>query len=115
MEETKIDFVEADAEKKKKGKFKAKCYHCKQKEEMKMDDGRKIKLPFAYIELKKDATMMKEFKNYVKESEEKYKNPSVIKRGIFKGCPNCGHTIIVCCKDYVDFYSTKKKEEKVEK
>ena len=59
-------------------------------------------------QLKKDKNMIKEFKNYVKESEEKYKNPSVIKRAIFKGCPNCGHTITVCCKDYVDFYSPKK-------
>ena len=31
MEETKIDFVETDT-KKKNGKFKAKCYHCKEKE-----------------------------------------------------------------------------------
>ena len=113
MEETKIDFV-PEKEEKKKGKFQAKCFHCKEKERMTTDNGMEFDLPFAYVELKKDKELLKECKNYAKESKEKYGNENVIKRRLLNGCPKCGHNIDICCKDYADFYSTKK-ETKNEK
>ena len=113
MEETKIDFV-PEKEEKKKGKFQAKCFHCKEKEHMKTDNGMEFDLPFAYVEIKKDKELLKECKNYAKESKEKYGNENVIKRRLLNVCPKCGHNIDICCKDYADFYSTKK-ETKNEK
>ena len=113
MEETKIDFV-PEKEEKKKDKFQAKCFHCKEKEHMTTDNGIEFDLPFAYVELKKDKELLKECKNYAKESKEKYGNENVIKRRLLNGCPKCGHNIDICCKDYVDFYSAKK-ETKNEK
>lgn len=107
MEETKMDFV-PEKQEKKKTKFQAKCYHCKQKERFITDNGMEIDLPFAYVELKKDKDLLKECKNYVKESKEKYGNENAIKRRLLNGCPKCGHNIDICCKDYADFYSTKK-------
>lgn len=107
MEETKVDFI-PEKEEKKKGKFKAKCYHCKEKEHMTADNGVEFDLPFAYVELKKDKELLKECKKYTEESKEKYGNENVIKRQLINGCPNCHHNINIQCKEYVDFYSTKK-------
>ena len=41
-------------------------------------------------------------------------NKRVIKRRLINGCPDCGRTIDICCADYVEFYSPKKKENKKE-
>lgn len=82
--------------------FKAHCYHC--------IDEKKIPLE---VEVPKDKERMKEFKNYIKKSEEKYGNPEVIKRMELHGCPSCGRNIIINCKQYVDFYIPQKKKEVV--
>lgn len=108
MNEEKIDLVTNEKPK----KFKAKCFHCKNKEKVTLDNGVQYDLPFAYVEVKKDRKLMNECKEYVEESRNKYKNERVIKRALINYCPNCGHTINVCCKDYVDFYSKKEKKEK---
>lgn len=105
--EPEVNLVK-DNKKKTKKVFETKCYHCKEKEKLTTDDGLSFDLPFAYVEVKKNKDLLKECKAYVKESEEKYKNAKVIKRALINGCPNCGHTINVCCKDYVDFYSVNK-------
>lgn len=105
--EPEVNLVKDDTKKTKKV-FETKCYHCKEKEKLTTDDGLSFDLPFAYVEVKKNKDLLKECKAYVKESEEKYKNAKVIKRALINGCPNCGHTINVCCKDYVDFYSVNK-------
>lgn len=109
--EEKIDFVPT----KSKGKtFQAKCFYCKEKEKVTTDNGISIDLPYAYIDIPKDKDMMKQFKSYLKESKEKYQNERVVKRALLDYCPKCGHTINVCCKDYVDFYTPKKKDTKKE-
>lgn len=113
MEESKVDFV-PEKKTRKSEKFHAKCFHCKDKEILTLDNGMKIDLPYRLVEIKKDKEMIKEFKNYAEESEEKYKNKRVIKRRLINGCPECGRTIDVCCADYVEFYSPKKKENKKE-
>ena len=71
MEETKVDFV-PEKETKHSGKFQAKCFHCKEKEVLTTDNGMKIDLPYALVEIKKDKEMLKEFKEYAKESKMKY-------------------------------------------
>ena len=38
-----------------------------------------------------------------------------MKRSLINGCPYCKNTINIDCKEYVDFYTPKKKEEKNEK
>ena len=48
------------------------------------------------------------------ESERKYANKRVIKRRLINGCPECGRTIDICCADYVECYTPKKKEDKKE-
>lgn len=112
----KIKEVASSLEKKENKKikkvFKAKCFHCKDTEIVTLDNGMEYKMPYAEIDIPKDKEMLKEFKEYAKESEEKYKSPRVIKRGLFNYCPKCGHTINVCCKDYVDFYTPKKENKK---
>ncbi|MFR3182159.1 MAG: hypothetical protein ACLTPN_00835 [Clostridia bacterium] len=107
-----VDFVETKNTKKK---FQAKCFKCKEKEKMTTDKGVEFELPFKYVDVPKNKDLMKECKQYVKESKEKYGNDNVIKRALLNYCPNCGNTINLSCKDYVDFYAPKKKEEKVEK
>ena len=113
MEETKMDFV-PEKQEKKKTKFQAKCFHCKEKEVLTTDNGMKIDLPYALVEIKKDKEMLKEFKEYAKESKMKYGNERVIKRRLINGCPKCGNTIDICCSDYVECYTPKKKEDKKE-
>lgn len=90
-------------------KFKARCFSCKEKEKITNDKGVTFELPFAYVEIDKDEELIKEFSQYAKESEEKYKNGRVIKRALLNYCPKCNKTINVCCKDYVDFYSNNDK------
>lgn len=104
MEETKTDFIPNE----KSNKFQAKCFHCKDKEILTMDNGMEIKLPYKLVEIKKDKDLLKECKNYAKESKEKYGNENVIKRRLLNGCPKCGHNIDICCKDYANFYSANK-------
>lgn len=111
MEETKVDFVPKD-EVKNTDKFYAKCFHCKEKDKLTLDNGMNINLPYKLVEIKKDKEMLKEFKGYVSESQRKYGNERVIKRRLINGCPECGKTIDICCADYVEFYSPKKKENK---
>lgn len=103
-------FVEKESKKKGK-KFIARCTHCKEKEVMTLDNGMKYTLPYSFVELPKDKELLKEFKEYVKESKEKYGDERAIKRALINSCPKCGKTITVCCKDYVDFYSQKKEEK----
>lgn len=114
MGETKIENVEFVHSKNARKTFKAKCFHCKEKEKVTTDNGIEVDLPYAYVNIPKYKDMMKQFKSYVKESKEKYGNERVIKRTLLDYCPKCGHTINVCCKDYVDFYTPKKKETKKE-
>lgn len=103
-------FVEKDNKKSKK-MFIAKCLNCKDKEVMTLDNGMNYTLPYAFVEIPKDKDMLKEFKEYAEESKEKYGDERVIKRSLINGCPKCGKTITICCKDYVDFYSPKKEEK----
>lgn len=109
MEENKVESVDFVPTKKTKKVFQAKCFHCKEKEKMTTDRGVEFELPFKYVDVPKNKNLMKECKEYVKESEKKYKNGRVIKRALINYCPNCGNTINVCCEDYVDFYKTNKK------
>lgn len=109
---TQIDFVEEKTN--NKSKFKAKCFHCKEKDTLTTDNGMPFELPYASVEIKKDKDLLKECKEYAKESQEKYKNARIIKKAILNGCPKCGRTINICCKDYADFYTQKKKENKKE-
>lgn len=95
--------------------FQAKCYKCKDKEKVVNDKGMEFDLPYAYVEVPKDKDLLKECKKYAKESEEKYNNGRVIKRALLQQCPKCGNTLVVCCKDYADFYTPVKKEVKKEK
>lgn len=111
MEETKVDFV-SEKETKNNEKFHAKCFYCKEKDKLTLDNGMNINLPYKLVEIKKDKEMLKEFKGYVAESQRKYGNERVIKRRLINGCPECGKTIDICCADYVEFYSPKKKENK---
>ena len=111
MEETKVDFV-PEKETKSNEKFHAKCFHCKEKDILTLDNGMNINLPYKLVEIKKDKEMLKEFKGYVAESQRKYGNERAIKRRLINGCPECGKNIDVCCADYVEFYSPKKKENK---
>ena len=113
MEETKVNFV-PEKETKNSGKFQAKCFHCKDKETLTLDNGMKVDLPYKLVEIKKDKEMLKEFKGYMAESERKYANKRVIKRRLINGCPECGRTIDICCADYVECYTPKKKEDKKE-
>ncbi len=113
MEEAKVNFV-PEKETKTNGKFHTKCFHCKGKEKLTLDNGMQIDLPYKLVEIKKDKDMLKEFKGYVEESKIKYGNERTIKRRLINGCPECGHTIDICCSDYVEFYSPKKKENKSE-
>jgi hypothetical protein len=119
MEENKIESIDFIPEKKEgtekvKKTFKAKCFKCKEKEKMTDDKGIEFELPFKYVEVPKKRDLMKECKEYVKESKEKYKNERVIKRALYHYCPNCGSNINICCKDYVDFYSNKKSNKNKE-
>ena len=61
MEETKIDFV-PEKEEKKKVKFQAKCFHCKEKEKMTTEKGVEFELPFRYVEVPNKRDLMKECK-----------------------------------------------------
>lgn len=115
METNKIESIDFVPEKKVKGKFKAKCFHCKEKEKMTTEKGVEFELPFRYVEVPNKRDLMKECKEYIKESKEKYGNERVIKRALINYCPNCGYTINICCKDYVDFYKPTKKENKEKK
>lgn len=104
-----INFVE---DKKENTKYQAKCFHCKDKEEIKTEHGTPIKLGFKFVEIGKDKELLKECKDMLKKAEGKYYNTSVVKRALINGCPNCGRTIVISCKDYVDTYTTPKKETK---
>lgn len=115
MKESKVESIDFIPTKEEGKVFKAKCFKCKEKEKMKTDNDIEFELPFKYINIPKDKNLIKECKNFIKESKEKYNDEKVIKRALYNYCPNCGHTVNVCCKDYVDFYSTKKKENKNEK
>lgn len=108
-----VDFVE---EKPTKKKYQAKCYHCKEKEQVQTEHGTPITLGFKYIDIPKDKELLQECKDLLKDSDGKYYNTNIVKRALYHGCPNCGHTIYINCKDYVDFYAPKKKvkTEKVE-
>lgn len=97
--------------KKSNSEFKAHCFHCKEKEQITLESGMNYELPYAYVGVPKDKQMLKEFKEYAKESEIKYKDARVIKRALLNYCPKCGHTVNVCCKDYIDFYSPKKENK----
>lgn len=108
---SEIDFVETNSTKKK---FQAKCFHCKEKEKVTDDKGISFNLPFKYIDVPKKRDLLKECKQYAKESKEKYGNERVMKISLRNYCPNCGHTVNLCCKDYVDFYATPKKTKKTE-
>ena len=110
IKEVAKDLQKQDTKKVKKI-FKAKCFHCKNTETVILDNGMTYKMPYAEIDIPKDKELLKEFKVYAKESEEKYKNPRAIKRELINYCPKCGHSVTVCCKDYVDFYSPKKDEK----
>lgn len=114
MQETKVDFV-PEKETKINGKFHTKCFHCKDKETLTLDNGMKVDLPYKLVEIKKDKEMLKEFKEYAKESKMKYGNERVIKRRLINGCPKCGNTIDICCADYVICYSPKKEVKEGEK
>lgn len=105
MEE--INFVE---DKGNNAKYQAKCFHCKDKEEIKTEHGTPIKLGFKFVGVDKDKALLKECKEMLKDAEGKYYNTSVVKRALINGCPNCGKTIIINCKDYVDCYTTHKKK-----
>lgn len=105
--EPEVDFVE---EKPTRKKYRAKCYHCKDTEHMKDEHNPTfdIDLHFKYIDIPKDKELLKECKDLIKNAEGKYYNTNVVKRALYHGCPYCGHTIFVNCKDYVDFYTPKK-------
>lgn len=113
MEEDKVEIKGTEYDKKM---FYAHCFKCKDKDTIKKNNGAFAVLPFKSIEVPKDKELLKECKEYVKESEKIYHNPNVIKKQLYKYCPHCGNTVIISCKDYVDFYSPKtKKKDKEEK
>ena len=115
MEEIKNE-IKVDIKDKNEDKyFKAKCFKCKDKDILTLDNGRTIPLDYKSIEIKKDKDLLKECKNLIKENQEKYKKTNTIKRALINACPYCKNTIILDCKGYVDFYTPKKKEEKNEK
>lgn len=102
--------MEKQKEEKKENKiFKTPCYKCKGKD---WDLKTKTELPYRMVQLKKDKKLLKEFKEWIKESEKIYHNPKTIKRKLINACPNCGGDLIVCCKDYVDFYEEPKENKK---
>lgn len=114
MNKNKIESIDFIPEQNENKVFKAKCFKCKDKEKMTDDKGIEFELPFKYIDIPKKRELIKECKNYVKESKEKYNNERTIKRALYNYCPNCGSTVNICCKDYVDFYSSKKSNKKQE-
>lgn len=81
-----------------KKNFKVHCSHCKDQE------GKIFEFDFI-----KDKEILKEFKEYIKDAEKKYNNPNVVAREYYNACPQCGKNIRVRCKDYIDFYTPKKK------
>ena len=115
MEETKNNEIKTEVKKAKNTKYQTKCFKCKDKDKLTLDNGTTIPLNYKLVEVSKDKELIKECKNLVKEGQEKYKKDYVMKRSLINGCPYCKNTINIDCKEYVDFYTPKKKEEKNEK
>ena len=96
--------------KNKKTMYKAKCYHCKDKDTVTADNGVSIDLPYKLVDIPKNKELLAECKKLAQESKDKYGDSKVAQRQIINGCPKCGKDIIISCQDYVDFYSPKKQK-----